>query len=127
MRGYHHYSARCIAQTVHPCDSATRKPDRNRDMDSKFHGIIGTVIRTTLLCAAIPFGASQSQAYPDKPITIIVNSEAGGPTDLTARVLKEDLQTILGKPIVVENRLGAGGIVGAGIVAKANPDRKSVV
>ena len=81
-------------------------------MDARFHGMIDAIIRTTLLFAAISFGASQSQAYPDRPITIIVNSEAGGPTDLTARVLKEDLQTILGKPIVVENRLGAGGIVG---------------
>ena len=91
-------------------------------MEPKFHGMIGAVIRMTLVFAAITFGAAQSHAYPEKPITIIVNSEAGGPTDLTARVLKEDLQTILGKPIVVENRLGAGGIVGAGIVAKATPD-----
>lgn len=63
-----------------------------------------------------------SAAWPERPISIVVPFAAGGATDVTARVLGQHMATTLGQPVVVENQAGAGGTVGAGRVAKANPD-----
>ena len=70
------------------------------------------------LCAS---GAS-AQTFPVKPIRIVVPFSAGGPTDLTVRAMGPRLTELLGKAIVVDNRAGATGIIGAEIVAKAPPD-----
>jgi tripartite-type tricarboxylate transporter receptor subunit TctC len=70
------------------------------------------------LCA-IDAGA---QSYPSRPIRLIVANAPGGPTDFVARVLADPLSKALGVPIVVENRIGAGGVVGTDYVAKADPD-----
>jgi tripartite-type tricarboxylate transporter receptor subunit TctC len=63
-----------------------------------------------------------AQTYPDKPIKIIVPSAAGGPTDVPARLASQILPQRLGQPIVIENRPGAGGAIGAKAVAAAAPD-----
>lgn len=71
------------------------------------------------------FGAiSQSfaQNFPNKPIQIIVPVAAGGGTDLLARTLGQKVSELLGQPVVIENRLGAGGNIGVEMVAKAKPD-----
>ena len=79
---------------------------------------------TTL--AATPFAAllprSAHAAYPDKPIRLIVPFAAGGNADLVARLMAEYMAPSLGQTIVVENRAGAGGSLGAGQVAAASPD-----
>ncbi len=62
------------------------------------------------------------QTFPDKPIKIIVPSAAGGPTDLPARLASQILPARLGQPIVIENRAGAGGAIGARAVASAPAD-----
>jgi tripartite-type tricarboxylate transporter receptor subunit TctC len=69
--------------------------------------------------AASPVGA---QAFPDKPITVVVPFAAGGPTDVIARLLGQSMSATLGQPVIVENVAGAGGTVAAGRVAKAAPD-----
>jgi tripartite-type tricarboxylate transporter receptor subunit TctC len=66
--------------------------------------------------------AAQAQTWPTKPIRVIVPIGAGGPTDIIPRVVFEQLSPQLGQTIVVENRTGAGGTIGAAFVAKANPD-----
>jgi tripartite-type tricarboxylate transporter receptor subunit TctC len=63
-----------------------------------------------------------AQAYPSRPITMIVPFPAGGPSDTLARVLSEHMRGSLGQPIVIENVAGASGSIGVGRVARAAPD-----
>ncbi len=67
-------------------------------------------------------GAAAQGAYPSRPITIVVGFSAGGTTDIIARLLSDELRKGLGQPIIIENRPGAGGNIGADTVAKAKPD-----
>lgn len=63
-----------------------------------------------------------AQAYPNRPVRWLVPYSAGGPSDLLARAVAPKLSTALGVPVVVENRLGAGGSIAMDAVAKAEPD-----
>jgi tripartite-type tricarboxylate transporter receptor subunit TctC len=65
---------------------------------------------------------AHAQSYPAKPIRIVVPFGVGGPADIYARFLGQQMKTILGQPFVVENRPGAGSIIGTDIVAKSAPD-----
>lgn len=76
-----------------------------------------------LLAALLASGASLAQApYPDRPIRFIVPFTAGSGTDIVARTVGESMSRSLGQPIVIENRPGAGGTIGAAQVAKSAPD-----
>lgn len=66
--------------------------------------------------------ASAQQAYPSKPITVIVPFAAGGPTDVVARIIGEHMARTLGQSILIENVAGAGGSTGMTRVAQATPD-----
>jgi len=72
-----------------------------------------------LAAAALPAAA---QNYPKQPIHVIVGFAAGGGTDIAARMIGQKLSDALGQPVIVENRPGAGGTTGNGVVAKATPD-----
>lgn len=74
-----------------------------------------------LFAAFIPAGLAQAP-YPSQQIRIICPFPAGGGTDLTARLLAEQLHKILGQAVIVENRTGASGMIGTGAVAKSPPD-----
>ena len=65
---------------------------------------------------------ARAQAYPARPISVVVGYAAGGPTDTIARILTERMKSSLGQPIVVENVTGASGSIGTGRVARATPD-----
>src|SRR5512140_720681 len=67
-------------------------------------------------------GAWTADEYPNKPIKLILPAAAGGPTDVPARLASQILQPKLGQPVVIENRPGAGGALGARVVATATPD-----
>lgn len=67
-------------------------------------------------------GSAWSQTYPNKPIRFIVPFPAGGPTDICGRVAAKGIADALGQPVVVENRPGAGGVIGTEAIAKAPAD-----
>ena len=75
---------------------------------------------SAFLLLASPAGAQGT--WPQRQVTIVVPFAAGGSADLVARILQQHLQAKTGVPIVVENKSGAGGSIGAGFVAKAVPD-----
>jgi len=90
-------------------------------------------VLAAVLCAGwalhgIGLAHAQSQAYPNRPIKMIVPFPAGGPTDAMARVVADRLGAVLGQSIVVENKGGgAGGSVGAKFVATADPDGYTIL
>jgi tripartite-type tricarboxylate transporter receptor subunit TctC len=74
-----------------------------------------------LLCAALSVAA-----FPDKPVQFIVPYPPGGSNDILARALGKNLAEGLGKPVVIDNRAGAGGSIGADLAAKATPDGHTI-
>jgi Uncharacterized protein conserved in bacteria len=83
--------------------------------------------RRRLLCAffgavALVAGGAQAQAYPARPVTLVVPYPPGGSADILARLVGQQLGTRLGHPVVVENKGGAGTAIGAKAVAQAVPD-----
>jgi tripartite-type tricarboxylate transporter receptor subunit TctC len=72
--------------------------------------------------ATVAFGAAAQQQFPSKPVSIVVPFAAGGPTDTVARAIANAMQKTLGGTIIVENKPGAGGTIGASDVARAAPD-----
>jgi tripartite-type tricarboxylate transporter receptor subunit TctC len=73
------------------------------------------------LCAAA-FGALAQDAFPQKPVTLLVSYPAGGSVDVTARILQAPLSRELGQQVVIDNKGGAGGTIATAAVAKARPD-----
>jgi tripartite-type tricarboxylate transporter receptor subunit TctC len=75
------------------------------------------------LCAALhAIGGAHAQAYPTKVIRMIVPAGPGGPTDVLARLVADRMSAALGQPVVIDNRGGGGGAIGAKAVAAADPD-----
>ena len=74
------------------------------------------------LALPLALRAARAQAYPSRPITMIVPYPAGGPTDSVGRIVAEHMRTDIGQPIVIENVSGAAGSIGLGRVARAAAD-----
>lgn len=81
-----------------------------------------SLLCTLALALALPASPAWPQAYPVRPINVVVGFSAGGTTDIIARLIGEELRKSWGQPIVIENRAGAGGNLAAAHVAKAKPD-----
>ena len=86
-----------------------------------------TITLTGLFCVAV-LGlcgiprAAHAQEYPTRPITVVVPFPAGGPSDVVARIVAEQMGKVLGQTLVIENVGGAGGTIGSARVASASPD-----
>ena len=85
----------------------------------------GKVFAATLL--ALASFTAQAQGYPSQTVRIIVGFPPGGTTDVTGRLMAQELTESLGKAVVVENRPGASGTIGSGIAAKSAPDGHTLV
>ncbi|MGE5096656.1 MAG: Bug family tripartite tricarboxylate transporter substrate binding protein [Betaproteobacteria bacterium] len=84
--------------------------------------VLSCVAMAAFACA-LPSGAEESpDAYPSKPIRMIIPFAPGGGTDLTGRAIAQKLSEMWGQPVVVENKAGANGTIGLDLVAKAPPD-----
>jgi tripartite-type tricarboxylate transporter receptor subunit TctC len=75
-----------------------------------------------LLVAGVAVSSAAAQDFPTRPIRMVIAFPAGGPTDFVGRLLAEKMKDLLGQPVVIENRPGANGAIGADFVAKADPD-----
>jgi tripartite-type tricarboxylate transporter receptor subunit TctC len=82
---------------------------------------MGRVVVAAVLAAALSVGA-RAQDYPSRPVTVVVPFVSGGSTEIMARLIAQGLETKLGKPVIVENKPGAGTVIGSNYVAKAEPD-----
>lgn len=74
------------------------------------------------LAAAVPLAPARAQAFPVRPLRIVVPNAPGGAADITARTVGEHMARTLGQPVVIENKPGAGGVVAGQAVAGAAPD-----
>jgi len=75
-----------------------------------------------VLAALLFAGVAAAQAYPTGPVKLIAPASPGGNIDVTARILAPALTELLGQPVIVENRAGGGGMIGAGVALKSPPD-----
>jgi len=86
-----------------------------------------TVLHLLVGLLAACSGAMAQTAYPTKPVTLVVPFPPGGALDIVARALADEMRKHLGQPVIVENRAGAGGTLGSGVVARAAPDGYTVL
>jgi len=84
----------------------------------------GVLFAAPLLAAAVPAAAQQ---YPTKPVRMIIPYSAGGATDVVVRIVANKLPELLGQQVVIDNRVGAGSMIGTEIAAKSSPDGYTLV
>jgi tripartite-type tricarboxylate transporter receptor subunit TctC len=85
------------------------------------------ILRAAFAMLVLSHGAAFAQNWPTRPIRVIVPFPAGGAVDVVARTVFDKVSTQLGQAFVIENRLGAGGTIGAAAVAKADPDGYTIL
>lgn len=105
--------------------------ERHETMSQQLHTInrreVISQAMTLSLAALAPSGWAQGSVFPSKPVRIIVPFQAGGGTDILARIIGEQLSKRWGQPVLIDNRAGAGGIIGTDAVAKSAPDGYTLV
>jgi tripartite-type tricarboxylate transporter receptor subunit TctC len=91
--------------------------------------MIGKLCNSLVLFAlgTLAAGGAWAQAYPTKPVRVVIPFGAGGSTDVLIRIVVAKLPEVLGQQVVIDNRTGAGGLIGTEIVAKSNPDGYTLV
>ena len=91
---------------------------------TRIHRSKRRLLAAALACAALPLGATSAwaQAWPSKPIKLLVPLAAGSTADIISRLVGNELSKVLGQPVVIENKTGAGGTIATAEVARAAPD-----
>src|SRR3954470_19212301 len=89
--------------------------------------ILAPKLKWTALTALAWIATASAQSYPDKPLRMIVPFPPGGGTDLLARPIAQVLGDRLGQSVIIDNRGGGGGMIGADLVAKSTPDGYTVM
>ncbi len=84
--------------------------------------ILGVAALAATGCAVLNADLVRAQDYPSRSIKIVIAFPAGGPTDFVGRLLSDKLKDMLGQPVLIENKAGASGAIGADFVAKSEPD-----
>jgi tripartite-type tricarboxylate transporter receptor subunit TctC len=82
---------------------------------------MGRVLIAAMVAAGLS-AAARAQDYPSRPVTMVVPFTSGGSTEIMARLIAQGLEVKLGKPVIVENKPGAGTVIGSNFVAKSEPD-----
>ncbi|MEN9317068.1 MAG: hypothetical protein RIS35_3461 [Pseudomonadota bacterium] len=96
-------------------------------MDSRFSGSRRGLLAAGLSCVALAPTAAKAQTYPVRPVRMVVASVAGGILDTVGRTVAAKMSEEFGQPIVVENKPGAGGVIGAEAVVKSAPDGYTIL
>src|SRR5437868_2490511 len=105
-------------QPLEPASAGIRLPIvQRRAVAGTLHALL-----LAFLCIGLSIEASRAEGYPDRTIKIVVPFPAGGPTDVAARLVAQSLSSRLGHNVIVENQAGAGGRIGAKVVASAPAD-----
>ncbi len=91
-------------------------------MKTKQKTVLKLAATASLVALALTSGGAYAQGYPSKPIRIIVPFAPGGSTDIIARLVGERMGNVLGQPVIIENKGGGGGAIGASEAARAAPD-----
>jgi tripartite-type tricarboxylate transporter receptor subunit TctC len=86
---------------------------------------VGKTLAAALLLATAA-NAAQAQDFPTRPIRMVIAFPPGGPTDFVGRLVAEKMKDLLGQPVIIENKAGANGAIGADFVAKAEPDGHTI-
>jgi tripartite-type tricarboxylate transporter receptor subunit TctC len=95
-------------------------------MKSRHRRLLQAVCAASVFAAVWPV-ATHAQGYPNKPVRVIIPFGAGGSTDVLVRIVATKLPESLGQQVVIDNRTGAGGMIGTEIAAKANPDGYTIL
>ena len=91
-----------------------------------FHRITPGLALVAVAACSAPVAGAAAQAFPQRPVRVIVPSATGAATDVVARLLAQKLTARFGKPFIVDNRPGAGNVIGTDLVAKALPDGHTI-
>src|SRR5262245_50432396 len=111
-----------IPVLIPPMSNISSRGRRHSTGNAMFRVVHYCALTALALLAAAPSARAQAQSYPSKPVTIIVPLAAGTGMDTLARIYAEQLSQALGKPVVIENKPGAGLMLCTATIAAAPPD-----